>query len=73
MESVIERYFANIRFSNLIKTFQVPYQNELSSYFSEISFSWWMPPCILEITGVILKMNNLIAKYEMTNLKIIFD
>ena len=32
-----------------------------------------MSPYIMEIPGVILKINKLIAKYEMTNVKIIFD
>ena len=32
-----------------------------------------MPPYIMEIPEVILKLNKLIAKYEMTNVKIIYD
>ena len=32
-----------------------------------------MPLYIMEIPEVILKLNKLIAKYEMTNVKIIYD
>ena len=32
-----------------------------------------MPPYIMEIPEVILKLNKLIANYEMTNVKIIYD
>ena len=32
-----------------------------------------MPPYIMEIPEVTLKLNKLIAKYEMTNVKIIYD